>query len=282
MIIIDSREPSSVAVAIGEAAISKNKHYLPADEIILKKELYAGDFLVTTINRPLPENLAQYMEWVADNQLESPPLDEVLADLPKAVFATLARKSILIERKTPQDFLASIVDGRLFSQTLHLVESSLFSIIVITGEFEYRGDFVYVDGRRTEWNYLAIVSAQLRVQQAGCAVVHVHQDALASFVCNAWKWLLEGTKLVRKPKPLQLIPLSNEAEFLCGLPGIGPEKANEVLGYAGSLTSALHFLTDTKSANLSNRPSGIGKQTIENIRSFFDLEDNEVILRIPE
>jgi ERCC4-type nuclease len=276
MIIIDTREPDKIANILSRNRI-KELHNIPADELVLEHSLPCGDVLVSLVNKALPQNLAQYLAIAAEYHYEPLPVDEILQNPVDAALKTISEHSMLIERKTVDDLLSSIADGRLFSQAKRLSDACEFPVIAITGTMSEKDGFAVCGNRVTQWSIWSVQMALLRVQAAGCSILHVKESSFSDFICHLWKWILEGNEPIRKPRTRALIPLSDEAEFLCGIPGVGPEKANDVLAYAGNVVNALAFLTDSDSAKLPNRPFGFGKQTIENIKRFFNIDDNSVL-----
>ncbi len=173
MIIIDTREPSSIKNIEPEV---RKLQKIPADELFTEHALPVGDLLITLVNKPLPRNLAEYMVWVEQCNLEPMAIDEVLLDPTIAAINTLSRSSIVVERKAPNDFLASLADGRLFDQAYRLEQSTMFPIIALTGHFRKSPTgVVYVEGRTaaTGWNWWSIQMAILRLQMAGCCVQRV-------------------------------------------------------------------------------------------------------------
>ncbi len=276
MIIIDTREPSSIARIVNNKVI-RGLHKIPNDELVIERALLCGDILISLVNT-LPESLAQYMVMVGQQNYQALPIDDVLPNPTEAAIKTLGQNGLLIERKTASDFLSSLSDGRLFDQAKRLSESCKFPLLVITGLFSEKDGYVYADGRSTKWHWWAVQMALLRVQMAGVAILQFNDKYLPELVCQLWRYILDGNKPFRKAAPMRLIPLSDEAEFLCGIPNVGPEKAQALLDYTGSITSALHFLTNRDSVSAEKRPFGFGIQTITRARKFFRLKKDEVLL----
>ena len=269
MILVDTREPDSVAMKIGKDDIS-----IPKDEQIISVALPVGDILITRFNGQLPENIAQYAA-MAGNLGVAYEVEKVLENVRQAALFALMSQSVVIERKTPSDFLNSIKDGRLFDQAMRLVESAKYPVVLITGFFYESNNKVIIMGKETGWNWWSVQMAILRLQYAGCGVMMVAPKHMEEVIAHLYRWLYEGRQEVRKKPLAPLIPVSDEVEFLCGLPGIGIEKAKDVLAYAGTPASALHFLSLPNAHELPNRPFGIGKQVISRIRNFLQLREEE-------
>lgn len=277
MIIVDTREPSKTLRNINSNAV-RALHKIPADEIVIEHALPTGDILVSLANCALPTNLAQYVEWSTKIGHGSDRIEQAIANPTQTAISVLSEHGVLIERKAPNDFLSSLGDGRLFDQAARLVAATKFPVIALTGNLYEENNIVITEKRDTKWNWWSVQMAIVRLQMAGCTFLQTSEEKLPELACYLWRWLQEGNKPVRRPCHAPLIPLSEEAEFLCGIPGIGPEKANEILNYTGSLTSALHFLTNRESARLPNRPFGFGVKTINAVRRFFKLGEDETIL----
>lgn len=125
--------------------------------------------------------------------------------------------------------------------------------------------------------------ALFRIQMAGVPVLYAQQTQIGEVCGHLWRWLTNGkTTYARPVAQAPLVPLTAEASFLCGIPGIGDEKARRVMAYTGTPAAALHFLTDPATPELPHRPDGFGKETIKNIRSFFGLSDGAALVPVSE
>lgn len=141
----------------------------------------------------------------------------------------LIDERVLIERKTHADFVASLVDGRLFPQVARLAHSSYRSLMLIEGHTAPAEPSVHphaVDGA------LVSIAAIWRLP-----VLHSH-DADES--CRLLRFLADqasqSSRMVlvrygRKPKRLT----TRRLFVLQGLPGIGPELARRLLLEFGSV-----------------------------------------------
>lgn len=185
---------------------------------------------------------------------------------------------LLIERKTTEDFLGSIKDGRLFDQARRLCEERLFQQIngkkvttipylMITGPIsQSSNNKVITDRGETTWHWESYNSALLALQEVGIFVTFARDDrdyeravlALANrkredIRVYAIRDILYGDKRV---------------EFLMGFPMIGEDRAQKLLEYAnGQLYGALIGLTDT------TIKLPIGSSLQKSIRRFLDLPD---------
>lgn len=187
-----------------------------------------------------------------------------------------------IERKTSDDLLNSLKDGRLLEQISRLVRERIeqqlrgenqtyWPYLVITGTLspDHNGN-VYT-GRQTGWNWNAVQGALLTVQEMGCYIVFCAADTEYSRVI---KLLANRDHKVEVDILPQRQPMLVDAKsvFLMGLPGIGLERAREILGWSGGvLAHALAGLTD-----LSIK-SPVGEITRKKIRGFLGLRDKQTV-----
>ncbi len=195
---------------------------------------------------------------------------------------------LLIERKTSDDFLNSLRDGRLFDQIARLVDHRIvqqlngkrqtyWPYLVITGPLmPGKNGMVYTD-RETGWGWTAVQGALLTVQEMGCYIVQCPSDA------DYHKTVMALVNRDRKSEidvmpQRQPIPVDAKSVFLMGLPGIGIERAKSILEWSGGvLAHALIGLTDLS----IKTPVGDGGK--RNIRGFLGLKDRqELILEIDQ
>jgi len=194
-------------------------------------------------------------EWVQHLQFGGAPT-AVLQLATGDVHALLEDgKTLVIERKTPDDLLNTLRDDRLLPQMARMVEMRLdeqcagdmrtWPYLMITGQL-YRGpngNAVTGDRGTTGWNWDAVQGALLTIQEMGVFVVFAggDDDFEAAIIRLA----------NRKREPIKLLPprpptiLGPGATFLASLPGIGPEHALKLLEWsAGNVAQALTGITD--------------------------------------
>ena len=173
---------------------------------------------------------------------------------------------IIIERKEPADLLASIADGRLFNQCAEMRNESAWCYILIMGQLTW--DFAgKITG--TGWNFRSVQGALLRCQELGISVVHAQND---NDLCTALIWLAnrKRTQHVFLPQRTGL-PMPDDQRILASLPGIGPERAGELLNER-NLRDALLCLVDPEC-----KTKGIGVKTKTNIRELLNLSEGEIL-----
>ena len=188
---------------------------------------------------------------------------------------------LLIERKTPDDFLNTLKDDRLFPQVARMTEKrnaqilagetpTVWSYLVITEPMTCSHDGKVITQRGvTGWAYSAVMGAILSIQELGVHVVFCNGDAdFQDCVLRLGKRNRDATMRIMPAR----IPnvLGPKAEFLAGLPGIGIESIQEILKWSDdNLAHALSGLTD-----LSIK-APIGIQRRKTIKTLLGLEDNQ-------
>jgi len=182
---------------------------------------------------------------------------------------------LIIERKTPTDFLGTLKENRLFDQCGRLAktrDSGFWPYIVITGEFLLsRTGHVNCDGRDTGWSWTAVMGSLLSIQELG---VYVHQ------CMNDYDFVQAVIRLSNRSRSTDMIiePKRNpkwidqEKMIISSLPGIGTEKAEQILTYCGTPANALAMLTDPKQS-----VPGIGIELRKKIKKSLGLNEEERI-----
>ena len=173
---------------------------------------------------------------------------------------------IIIERKEPADLLASITDGRLFNQCAEMRNESVWCYILIMGQLTW--DFAgKITG--TGWNFRSVQGALLQCQELGVSVVHAQND---TDLCTTLVWLAnrKRTEHVFLPQRTGL-SMPDDQRILTSLPGIGPERAGELLNEC-NLRDALLCLVDPKC-----KARGIGPAIKKNIRELLKLSEGEIL-----
>jgi len=140
---------------------------------------------------------------------------------------------VLVERKTIGDFIASLVDGRLFTQAARLAHSRYRSLLLIEGPRP--SSMPHVHPHALE-GALVSLAAMWRLP-----VLHSSEPEhsllilqfLADQVSRPQQPVLR--RFDRKPKRLA----SRRLFLLQGLPGIGPALAHRLLGHFGSIERVL-------------------------------------------
>lgn len=190
--------------------------------------------------------------------------------------ATDDNAMLCIERKTPDDFLNSLRDDRIFGQCAALREQTQWAYLLITGLFLRGADNHVITGRLTGWDYNAVQGALLTIQELGVHVIHCTGDHD-----------LEGaiTRLANRDRGVVHVPparfnhvLSDAEAIIASLPGIGVERLNAinaVYPLNQMAYMALLALTDTD-PNIWEIP-GIGDGITRRIRKALGLSDGQYL-----
>lgn len=191
--------------------------------------------------------------------------------------------TLVIERKTPDDFLNSLKDDRLFVQSAKCAQARLdaqlryetmdtiWPYIVITGQFYPAENGKTITPRGvTGWNWNSVMGALLTIQEMGTAVVFAASDnEYEQLVISLANRSHKPETQILPPKPPSI--LSPGHQILASLPGIGMERLKTAMDYAGGMPGwALVGLTDTE-----RDYKGIPKNTQRAIRAALKLKPNE-------
>lgn len=174
---------------------------------------------------------------------------------------------LVIERKTPRDFLESIKDRRLFNQAARMREESVWCYVVITGAIlpDSKGKATIQgethDLQQTGWEYAAVEGAKVSLAELGVYPLHCDgdRDYMPCIVRLA----------ARSRDSMPVLPVRQATLFggaesvLASLPGIGPKKALAILEKLPHLGIALEWLTTP--GEFEPRIEGIGPITKQNI-----------------
>jgi len=193
-------------------------------------------------------------------------------------------KILVIERKTPEDFLSTLKADRLFPQCVKMLETSPWAYIVITGIFEcsplgkvitlqdgFAGEGGgYNVGRISGWAWAALQGALLTVQEMGIGIVYVANDQ--EFEKTVIRLAARDRNVVHI-SPARLPEVLGQGQALiASLPGIGIERSKAVLEYTGTPAWALTWLTELDS---EEKVPGIGAVTKAGVRRALGLSESE-------
>ena len=188
-----------------------------------------------------------------------------------------------IERKTPDDFLSSLKDGRLMAQMTRLAEDRHFGMIrdgksnnwpylLISGMFGSSSGKAVTDRGVTGWGLPSVYGALLSIQEMGVFVTFCDGDAnVKDAIIKLANRKRDEVQQVLPPRPGML--LGPKVAFLSGLPGIGIERAQDILDWAqNNLGHALLGLTDV------DIKAPVPKSTRWTIRHMLGLKDNQELM----
>lgn len=155
---------------------------------------------------------------------------------------------VCIERKTPQDFIASIKDGRLFEQARGMKIHYDIPIIVVTGTL----GTLLVGNVRRGMNDNAVMGAIVSLYVRGVPVL---------FVGNHFMWFIDRLVAYEQKNPYKRTFFTRKSgdyqlDVLMSFPQIGEQKALAILEKYDTLEDALAHIDDWKDIK------GIGKKIV--------------------
>jgi ERCC4-type nuclease len=192
--------------------------------------------------------------------------------------------TLMIERKTPEDFLGSLRDERLMPQLARLAEPrqtqqekgerpTSWPYLVITDEFKRSGQKVFTE-RETGWSWAALQGALLLIQEMG---IFIDVCAGDSDFESCIRRLGERNRdsVLNLLPPRQPVLWGAKEGFIASLPGIGQEKTLKIMEWAdNNLSYALIGLVDL---SITCPVEGVGEITRKKIRSFLGLDNGKNI-----
>jgi len=178
--------------------------------------------------------------------------------------------TLVVERKTLPDLLASIRDGRLFDQAARMVAQSKWSYEVITELPVVRSGQIFLNGKLTEWKWSSVQGALLTLGEMGVEVIW-WQDGYVQ--CLEWLAGRDRDTVHVKPQKRDVVMESPAETILCALPGISDGRAGALLEHCGTAAFALQFLTGNGGGSIP----GIGPGIKTGVRSALGLDDSLVL-----
>lgn len=159
-----------------------------------------------------------------------------------------------VERKTASDFVASIMDGRLFGQLELLKTEYETGVVLIEGDLRSVRSAIEPVALDGALSYLTLLSG-IQVLQAADAA---HTAALLHRMALHTTHGLGYELALRSGKPKN--NASWQQYFLEGLPGVGPAMAKTLLSHFGSPLAVV-----TASSDDLRKVKGVGQRTIDKI-----------------
>ncbi len=164
---------------------------------------------------------------------------------------------IVIERKTKEDFVQSLLDGRLFVQCAKLRKTGMIPLFIVEGNpyktahhiapTAIKGALLSIN---LSWQ-IPIIKSSGKEDTADIIVMAAKQELNALYFVR---------KSGRKPKKRQ----NQQHYFIQGLPGVGPKLAHKLLGHFNTIEKIIRADTATLS-----EVEGIGKKKAEQLFHFF-------------
>lgn len=188
-------------------------------------------------------------------------------DSPDVLVVADDGKLLAIERKTAQDFVASIQDGRLTRQIAVMREMTPWIYVLLDGHLQpdLVGDTL-IDGQRSGWKWNAVVGAMITAQELGAVIVPCPGEFESRVVA-----LAERSRGDVRLKPHRSATAVLPAEhILHALPQVGDATAAMMLGVFGMRVDLmLAYLTNN---DQDDHPDAkIGKSKRDKIRSAMGL-----------
>jgi len=178
--------------------------------------------------------------------------------------------TLVVERKTLADLLASIRDGRLFDQAARLVSQSKWCYEVITELPVVRSGYIFLNGKMTEWKWSSVQGALLTIEEMGIDVIW-WPDGYPQ--CLEWLANRSRDTVHVKPQKRDTTMQSQAETILCALPGIGDGRADALLAHCGTAAFALQFLTGDGGGSVPD----VGPGTKTAARAALGLDDNSML-----
>ncbi len=227
-------------------------------------------------------------EWVQRLTFGNVPTAVVLLDYGDLHVACDDGNILVIERKTPDDFLNSLKEDRLFVQAAKCATarieaqlsadnlSNIWPYLMITGQFyPAENGMTYTPRGITGWKWNSVMGALLSIQEMGVAIAFAANDEdYEHCVIALGNRNRDSETLVLPPKPPSL--LGPREQIIASLPGIGLERMKAVIDAAGTAGWAMVALTDQGSSI-----PGVPNSVKVKVRSAFGLNDNEQFAIMP-
>jgi len=165
-----------------------------------------------------------------------------------------------IERKDANDYLNSIMDGRLFAQAHALSSNYELAFICIIGNLEYaltKREF------KKEAVIGSVISIAMRKNFGRVVPLFFKNELEFCYALKSINKLVEKGDLKTRPKLVKKGNIENQIAMLTAIPGIGEEKAKKLLEKFGSIQRIVN-------ASISElmRVAGIGERQAKIIYEF--------------
>lgn len=217
--------------------------------------------------------------------LNDPPLPIKITNiLPhQSALKTHCQAGILVQRKTGLDLIHSIPDLKVSLYKMQKYTPRPYLLVV--GKFTHTDEGIaLMDGGLSVQNtsYMEVILALEKWQQRGGFVTFLAGDNWIAPWINLWleRLLTMPEARVARPTFQRLTgPLEKDLhrETLMTLPGVREVLAQRVVDYAGDLRRCLEVVTSYWVLDLPNRPKGLGRKKIAEIKRYCGLEDGEML-----
>jgi Fanconi anemia group M protein len=197
-----------------------------------------------------------------DSRERASPIPDVLTSFPDVAISFAALPSgdyllsddVAVERKTASDFVASILDRRLFGQTTRMKVLFPRAVLIIEGDLSAVPHSIDMEALRGALAFLVVREGITVLQRRDAA----ETAAMLRIMARHAQERVGQPVSLREPRP-QIEELYG-AYLVEGLPGIGPRRARMLLAHFGSPAAIM-----CAPAEELARVPGIGKKSAQRI-----------------
>ncbi|MFQ5998581.1 MAG: ERCC4 domain-containing protein, partial [Candidatus Bathyarchaeia archaeon] len=205
---------------------------------------------------------------VADYRERTSTVPQLLEDLGvKVSFRNLTigdyilSENHVIERKGADDFVSSLISGRLFSQFTRLTETYSFTLLIVEGDFPAVVESF--SNPRSLWGALASLSLSKTTHVFFTPDKRQTANLIQTFANQVGTKKAKGPIIKDRPKIRTVA--ERQLSIVSTLPGIGPMMADKMLKKFGSVRRI--FTTSSRQLSLVER---LGKTRADKIAQVLD------------
>jgi len=169
----------------------------------------------------------------------------------------MINNEIVIERKTKEDFVQSLMDGRLFAQCAKLRKTGMIPLFIVEG-----------NPYKTEHNInsLAIKGALLSINLSWQIPIirSSGKEDTAYIMAMAAKQEMHSPYFIRKSSKRPKKKQNPQHYFIQGIPGIGPTQAHKLLKHFNTIENIIRA-----DVGALTEVEGIGEKKAEKLFHFF-------------
>ena len=169
---------------------------------------------------------------------------------------------VCFEFKTIPDFVASIQDGRVFTQAINMTENYDYCFVIIQGDDHSRAKALAMSRHYHEVSYFGYLGAIASLNRY-CTVI----ESYSPFINEAYyRMLIQAKKCLQNKPIVKKFPKKNKNPImnflLYCIYGVSTVKATEIIN-----TYHIESLADLKRLSLEDlmMVEGVGKETAQNI-----------------
>jgi ERCC4-type nuclease len=185
---------------------------------------------------------------------------KIINDFPQAEVCNLEIGDIIegqlcIERKTIGDFLSSIIDRRLFNQSIQMKENFKFPIILVEGDLRNISEHIYFTHKKIS----------IENVRGAIASIYVKYNVPILFCSTKNNFIELVNLLIEKSKeecngiiiepPISKTKANPKLQVLLQVSKIGLSKAKKILDHYGNF----------ENLKIMDRPKGVSETDIKNI-----------------